>query len=309
MIKDMIELEIWIDEKKKENELINEWLANQNIKKLLCEIYEEDFERIAQWTENEIGFKFFEKGNHLNIYYAVREICIQEFGLPDVINQIQRRVDSHEKEDEIKKILVTLALLGFVELNNLSSIPGEVDTAVAETAYIVENVLFGVYEKKDRNLPDNEVAVNVKEYNQGFWVMFEWNMVKTVQDIKSKFPQESIIAEINKHVKEKIEEIDKKTETEKEGIEKIVEEKFHGFYMKMIELMGIFVAIFSLIGFNLFRENELDVISTLLMNLSCVLALVVMFILIDYLVNKEEHRWKKLLYLALILGIALVIIA
>lgn len=105
------------------------------------------------------------------------------------------------------------------------------------------------------------------------------------------------------------EKIDAGAEEQKKDLEARFHKNMQESYGKTLEMMGIFIAVFSIIGFNIFNQNTKSASAVLVTNLSCLLSLVTLFFIIDCIAGKEEKQEKHRNYFIAAFVILLAVLA
>ncbi len=300
MLKRIINLEKYIDEN---GDDIDPILKKRNIKVLISEMC-----NAKQWSDivasninsEQIRLHFLSHENNITVYRNIFSICHKDaFNLSELNKEIismcaEQKISIEGKE--IKKFICSACICGFLniestqrlDIENLEKI--DFPKEIVNTVYIIENILCS---NDTSTLGDRDIAVHIDEIESDFWTDF---MLYTIAKMQSYF-------DVIQSYQEKLKSLDSLEENINERFKKHVQE----FYGKTMEIIGIFIAVFSLIGFNLFRDNNMSVHNILILNLSCILGIVTMFFLIDYIMNKKmKGVYYIVIIVLLVVGILLV---
>lgn len=326
MIKDIINLENSISTNLKDADPI---LGKQNIKKIIIEMLEcSSWERIDEIIpdEKQISYEFLNQENNMKIYNILYSICKENnYNVSDLISQISLLSAKQNivlDGMKTKKYICCACICGFVGMESLQFIEIEKEDKlnhppqIIESVYLIENILCSIYGGNEAKLSDKEITVGVNLDMEEFWkeymlynidrMLDSLKIVNSCQEfLKSKT---SIEEEINIGVKQINKTKDEASEDIRNSLDKEFKKHVNSFYGKTMEIIGIFIAIFSLINLNLFSKNDMDIINILILNLSCILGIVVMFFLIKHILDENLKSYTFIGIIA-ILVIAILILA
>lgn len=316
----MIKAIINLENKISNLEDVDNILKKQNIKKLILEISgESSWERIEETIleEKKIYYNFLCYKNNMKIYNIIYAKFKENFNLSDVVSEIKLSNIALDQK-EIKKYICCACICEFVrigssqriEIENINQLKSP--PKIVESVYLIENILCNIYGGSGAILSDRDITIGISSYMNEFWTEFILYSIDRMVDYYEMINtyQESLksIKSIDEEIKKGIEQINKTKDNAEKDINNKLEEMFknnvNSFYGRAMEIIGIFIAIFSLIGFNLFRDNYIDMNNILIMNFSCILAIVVMFFLIKHILDEKlESDIFILIIVALIVAI------
>lgn len=300
-------------------------LGKQNIKKLIDDMLIDcKWEQIKNFSrdERQIYYKFFGFENNMEIYNNIAAICKNNFNVSDLVSEIgllNADQNISLNQERIKKYICFACVCGFLKIKAIQHIEiknvqrFKCSSELVETVYLIENILCGVYGDDGSILSDRDITIGINSDKNDFWMDYMlYNIARIEKDFKVVEDFRNCLNEQKSegdNAKKAIEAIKEAEDHAKKEIEGTLDEKFknyvNNFYGRTMEIIGIFIAIFSLIGFNLFSANNMNLINILILNLSCILGIAVMFFLIKHILDDKVTDCK---FIAIIITLVVAIL-
>lgn len=307
---------------------LGDWniISKRKINENVCSLtgYDRDDDLLERMNSSILVNAFLDKPGNITICGILESIIQKDndcFNAHNVISAIIERcgkIQLQKSESDIRVFLGQAAICGLIELRLSHKQPDINKDCIAlcmyrdvlEKAYIIESIFA---DNTDLSLYDVDVYISL-EYGQLFreYFLFNWDEIKCVRmELKSI---EKIKEELDNIFKEEQKKLDddfgKKQKKLNSEMETRFKEHMQDFYLKIMEIMGIFVAIFVLIGSNFFGRSDIKINEILISNASCTLMLLIIFFLIEKFLKGKPTKstYHKMLIVAIVLVMLIIFV-
>lgn len=287
---------------------------------MLKKIEYEEIERLGQ--QEEISFRFLMCGRNMSIFFSLFPLKQYSYSAGDIIHTTQDKksgLDINFSRNEIIDFLCGGIILGILKINCLKKLEVILESEISDTCLNILNceesdyiMLLGLklllsLEQEEETIggemeyikyTDIEIgiddAINDAWKNRAMWyILAKINEQNNIQNEERRKGQNRI-SDMTENAIESIN--NKKTELMQE-----MQNKIQNFYGHTLEVMGLFIAIFSIIGFNLFQSANFSFQEIMVINISCILSIVVIFWQIEKIVKSDKKSHTIIIIFALIL--------